>query len=64
MEDPEAVREQHDSELGVRMWRTPLTAAQDVPELSPEEAKAPSWWHGAEDAAQSFLASQGIVLDG
>jgi hypothetical protein len=48
--------------LGVETWPTPMHAQPAAPRASlpPEEAWAPSWWHG--DEGQNFLATQGVTL--
>lgn len=42
------------------MWRLPGEGEKFVPEDIP--ANAPSWWFGDEEASQSFLLGQGVVL--
>jgi hypothetical protein len=59
-ENPEDVRRAFDNEMGVTGWATP--GRTKVFERTPEDEGAPLWWHGAEEASQSFLASFGIVL--
>lgn len=58
--DIEGARRGIDNDLGVKMWRRPDEGEKyDAQSLPPN---APSWWFGDEDASQSFLASQGVVL--
>jgi hypothetical protein len=52
----EDVRRNFDREWEVDMWRAP---GQPAPEPKPVIEGAPSWWHGDEDASQSFLSSYG-----
>ncbi|MFJ8049803.1 hypothetical protein [Streptomyces luteogriseus] len=58
----EQARARFDADLGVSSWALPgrerRAAEQTV------EAGAPWWWHGAEDASQSFLTSMGVSLNG
>lgn len=49
-------REDLDNALRVREWNTPTTRRT----TEPVEPGAPSWWHGDEDASQSFLREMGI----
>lgn len=52
-----------DDLLEVERWGTPMSRrVAPRPELPPEEAWAPSWWKGDEDASQSFLRSMGVHL--
>jgi hypothetical protein len=53
-----AAREQLDSDLGVRQWGT-VTAPAATPVI---ESDAPAWWHGDEEASESFLAAMGVTL--
>jgi len=45
----------------VKRWRVSPTA-EDPYEGAVEEPGAPWWWDGDEEASQSFLAAQGMVL--
>ncbi|MDT0387810.1 hypothetical protein [Streptomyces dubilierae] len=58
----EQARARFDADLGVSAWALPgverRAAEQEI------EPDAPWWWHGAEDASQSFLASMGVSLNG
>lgn len=58
-EPEEAAQKRLDSELGVHLWRVPGQAEPEPVEI---EEGAPWWWNGEEDASQSFLAAQGVVL--
>lgn len=60
-EKEEDVHRRLDRDLGVARWGTPVRAYEDLPAGEPG---APSWWHGDEDASQSFLSSQGVTLSG
>jgi hypothetical protein len=55
----EDVYARFDNELGVPAWGTPTTLMR---EADPVDDDAPLWWRGDEDAAQSFLMSQGVIL--
>lgn len=59
---PERPREELDDELDVASWRVPGRRA--VVPAAPVNPDAPSWWHGDEDASQTFLAAMGVRLDG
>jgi hypothetical protein len=56
---PEAARKRFDGQLGVSAWATPGRERR-APE--PVEQGAPWWWHGAEEASDSFFRSMGVVL--
>lgn len=59
----EQARATFDADLGVSAWATPGRQARDV---EPVEPGAPWWWHGAEDASQSFMAmarARGMIDD-
>jgi hypothetical protein len=58
-EDPNEVRARLDSELGVTEWRA---TDRRRPPRAPIEPGAPSWWHGDEEASQSFLRDRGVRL--
>lgn len=47
-----------DAQLEVHLWLTPLMqrAAYDAP----NEPGAPTWWHGDEEASQTFFNAMGI----
>lgn len=55
----EQARARFDADLGVSAWARPGRARREVQVV---ENNAPYWWHGAEDASQSFLASMGVTL--
>lgn len=55
----ERERGELDAALGVAAWPGPLPPARVVP----VEPGAPAWWHGDEEASQSFLAAMGVHLD-
>jgi hypothetical protein len=58
---PEAARKRFDRQLGVPAWIPP--GRQRKPRrVAAEEARAPWWWDGAEEASDSFLASMGVTL--
>jgi hypothetical protein len=57
----EEVYKAFDNSLGVSGWATPGRPMSVVERRDPE---APLWWTGDEDASQSFLHSQGVMLDG
>lgn len=48
--------------LAVPAWQAPFGEPDDQEPADPEDEGAPWWWDGAEDASQSFLRSQGVVL--
>jgi hypothetical protein len=58
-EPEEAAQKRLDSELSVHLWRVP---GQAEPKPVEVEEGAPWWWNGEEDASQTFLAAQGVVL--
>lgn len=53
-------RAELDSILGVRAWGRP---GQQVKHYE-RPANAPSWWHGDEEASDSFLAAMGVNIRG
>jgi hypothetical protein len=55
----EQARARFDADLGVSAWALP---GRDRREPEAADTGAPWWWHGAEDASQSFLASMGVTL--
>jgi hypothetical protein len=56
----EQARARFDADLGVSAWALP---GHDRREHEPQpDDGAPWWWHGNEDASQSFLASMGVTL--
>lgn len=55
----EQARRELDEALGVPTWETPGSRA--VPR-KPRPEGAPMWWTDDEDASQSFLKAQGVVL--
>lgn len=58
----EQARARFDADLGVSAWAVP---GRDRRPMQPKaDDGAPWWWHGAEDASQSFLASMGVTLNG
>lgn len=60
-EHPERARQALDSTLSVAEWRVPgATWRPSVASTRP--ANAPAWWHGDEDASQSFLSSMGVRM--
>lgn len=59
-ESAEEARRSFDNDLGVTGWTTP--GRSRTFERAPEDEGAPLWWHGAEEASQSFLSSLGIQL--
>lgn len=59
--NPDQPRQQYDRDLQVSAWRVPggvVTRAPGVPE------NAPAWWHGDEDASQSFFTAMGVITGG
>jgi hypothetical protein len=59
--DAETMRGDLDSELGVAAWRiTRGLTGRPLP--PPVDDGAPSWWHGDEEASQTFLRDQGVRL--
>lgn len=56
----EQVRKNFDNSLGVAGWASPGHAADE--EAVQYDPDAPIWWTGDEDASQSFLLSQGVIL--
>jgi hypothetical protein len=55
----ERERAELDGALGVAGWPGP---AHRWRPSAPREPGAPSWWHGDEEASQSFLAAMGVRL--
>jgi len=55
----EQARARLDADLGVSAWALP---GRERRQMEPVDNSAPWWWHGAEDASQSFLASMGVTL--
>lgn len=55
--NPERPRRELDQRLDVRSWRTFGRVGTRVD----RHDNAPPWWHGDEDASQSFLAAMGIL---
>jgi hypothetical protein len=49
-----------DATLGVAGWPGPGQPARTASAVEPG---APPWWHGDEDASQSFLAAMGVRLE-
>jgi hypothetical protein len=54
-------RNQLDAALEVASWPW---AGQTPAQAQARPAGVPSWWHGEEEASQSFLAGLGINLGG
>lgn len=44
--------------LDVASWSSPLSAG-----VVRTVTEGPAWWHGDEDASQSFLGAMGVVLE-
>ncbi len=57
--NPGAARRDLDWRLDVAAWR--VTDSTTRPSRRGDDARAPTWWHGDEDASQSFLRSVGAV---
>lgn len=55
----EKARRQLDDALGTASWETPFTRGKQRTRSS-DRSSAPSWWHGEEDASQTFLAAMGM----
>jgi len=55
-ENPDKARHELDRRLEVGTWRIPNVR----PRVRVDE-RAPHWWHGDEDASQSFMAAMGVV---
>jgi hypothetical protein len=49
------------AEHGAAAWQVP--GDQHRRALPPPEPGAPPWWHGDEEASQSFLAAVGLKLE-
>ncbi|MFJ8538185.1 hypothetical protein [Streptomyces sp. NPDC093591] len=58
----EQARARFDADLGVSAWALPGRERRAMEQKA--EPGAPWWWHGPEDASQSFLASMGVSLNG
>jgi hypothetical protein len=58
----EQARTRFDADLGTSAWALPGRERREM-EQKPDDG-APYWWHGDEDASQSFLASMGVTLNG
>ena len=59
----EAERANLDSALGVSIWPIPGRGTRrrvSTPVQSEVPAGAPTWWHGDEEASQSFLREMGV----
>lgn len=61
--DPVAARKELDAQLKVKRWRIGENGVDPYAEAVVEEG-APWWWDGDEEASSSFLAAQGVNLDG
>jgi hypothetical protein len=60
-QSPDQPKQQYDANLKVREWTPPGGAVvrnSDIPE------NAPMWWHGDEDASQSFFTAMGVITGG
>jgi hypothetical protein len=60
------VRGKLDQVLEVSAWRSPgrhVELPDRKVDIDGDEFTAPSWWHGDEDASQSFLASMGVTIE-
>jgi hypothetical protein len=56
----EQARARFDADLGVSAWALP---GHDRRQPEPvTDTGAPWWWHGNEDASQSFLTAMGVNL--
>jgi hypothetical protein len=60
-QEAEEVRKNFDNQMGVKMWRIP-GQPEKADSGAPVEPGTPSWWHGEEDASQSFLMSMGVII--
>jgi hypothetical protein len=58
-DQPDRYRAELDRQLDVAAWCVPGVRPRVVREPLPPDA--PAWWHGDEDASQSFLAAAGVV---
>lgn len=58
--NPEKPRQDFDRDMAITSWQLPGGAYVPVN----VEAGTPSWWHGDEDASQSFLQSVGVITVG
>jgi hypothetical protein len=56
----ERERAQLDAALCVAAW--PAPGIRRARPAEPTEPGAPAWWHGDEDASQSFLDAMGVQL--
>ena len=56
----EQARARFDADLGVSAWALPGRERREAEPV--QDPGAPWWWHGSEDASQSFLASMGVTL--
>lgn len=55
---PRRARDELDRALDVGEWRMPGVPARRE---QTERSRTPSWWHGDEEASQSFLRAVGVV---
>lgn len=58
--NPNAPRHNFDRLFDVDAWQVPGGARVRRDRVE----GAPSWWHGDEDASQSFLQSMGVITGG
>lgn len=59
-DQPERARRELDRALDVDLWRVPGVPLR-APRRDVEGRRAPAWWHGDEDASQSFLHAVGVM---
>jgi len=57
VDDEKDYRTQFMGELDVASWSSPISV-----KVVPTVKEGPWWWHGDEDASQSFLAAMGVDL--
>lgn len=55
----EQARARFDNSLGIVRWQTPGAVVRPQKD---RPAGAPDWWVDDEEASNSFLAAQGVVL--
>lgn len=53
-------RQEFDDMLGVHKWPVPRTNFGSQRYVERVRSTAPSWWHGDEEASQSFLMAMNV----
>lgn len=58
----EQIRREHDLDLGVAQWNTPLNIRRtdDKPRVTEDGLKIPDWWTDDETESQAMMANLGL----